>query len=56
MAVDLSRGGFRSKSDEPLGAGEPVHIRVDRYGDFAALIRWVRLGEIGAEFLEPVEL
>lgn len=54
--VDLSSGGFRLRAGEVLVAGERVRLRVERYGDFPAVIRWVRGGEAGGEFLQPVTL
>jgi hypothetical protein len=54
--VDLSSGGFRLRAAEPLEAGERFRLRVSRYGDFAAQIQWVRDGEAGGRFLEPITL
>ena len=59
MAVevtDLSSGGFRLRTAETIVAGEQFQLRVSRYGDFAAQIQWVRGGEAGGRFLEPVTL
>lgn len=54
--TDLSSGGFRLHTDEPLVVGEFVRLRVPRYGDFPALIKWVEGNEAGGLFLEPVTL
>ncbi len=54
--IDLSSGGFRLRVREPLVAGEHFRLRVSRYGDFAAQIQWVRDGEAGGRFLEPITL
>jgi hypothetical protein len=54
--VDLSSGGFRLRTTEPLVVGEDVRIRVSRYGDFAAQVQWVEGYEAGGKFLEPVSL
>lgn len=54
--IDLSSGGFRLRAGEALVAGEQVRLRVERYGDFPAIIRWVRGGEAGGVFLQPITL
>ena len=54
--IDLSSGGFRLRTSEAIVAGEEVRLRVKRYGDFPAQIQWVRGGEAGGRFLEPVML
>jgi len=54
--IDLSSGGFRLRTTEPLVAGEEVSLRVARYGDFSAQIQWVEGYEAGGRFLEPVSL
>jgi len=54
--IDLSSGGFRLRTTEPLIAGEEVSIRVARYGDFSAQVQWVEGYEAGGRFLEPVSL
>ncbi|MDQ3077543.1 MAG: PilZ domain-containing protein [Pseudomonadota bacterium] len=56
VVLDLSGGGFRIQSDEMLKIGEYVALRVDRYGDFPAQIRWALAGEAGGVFLEPIVL
>lgn len=54
--IDVSSGGFRLRSDETLPIGEHVFLRVQRYGDFPAQIRWALGDEAGGIFLAPVEL
>lgn len=56
IVTDISKGGFRIKTDEPLMIGECVRVRVDRYGDFPAQIRWANGTESGGVFLEPINL
>jgi len=52
--IDLSNGGFRLRTTEPLIAGEEVSLRVSRYGDFSAQVQWVEGYEAGGRFLEPI--
>lgn len=54
--VDLSSGGFRLECDETFKIGEYVALRVAKYGDFAAQIRWALGREAGGVFLEPIAL
>jgi hypothetical protein len=54
--VDVSAGGFRLRTPETLPIGEHVFLRVARYGDFPAQIRWALGFDAGGVFLEPVEL
>ena len=54
--TDVSSGGFRLSTEETMPIGEHVFLRVERYGDFPAQIRWALGGEAGGVFLEPVEL
>jgi len=54
--TNLSGGGFRLETDELLRTGEYVALRVNRYGDFPAQIRWALGAEAGGVFLEPVVL
>lgn len=54
--LNLSSGGFRLRADEQLVAGETVRLRVPRYGDFRAQLKWVNGNEAGGTFLEPVQL
>lgn len=54
--LDISASGFRARSDETLRIGEYVALRVPRYGDFQAQIRWSVGYEAGGMFLNPVIL
>lgn len=54
--IDLSRGGFRLRTTEPLVIGEEIRIRGGRYGDFSARVQWVQGYEAGGQFLTPVAL
>jgi len=54
--TDVSAGGFRLRSEITLPIGEHVFLRVDRYGDFPAQIRWSLGSDAGGVFLEPVSL
>ena len=54
--TDVSAGGFRLHSDVTMPIGEHVFLRVDRYGDFPAQIRWALGPDAGGVFLEPVNL
>ena len=59
--TDLSSRGFRIEAEETLFIGENiligehVRLRVARYGDFPAQIRWALGREAGGIFLEPVK-
>jgi hypothetical protein len=54
--TDVSAGGFRLRSEVTMPIGEHVFLRVDRYGDFPAQIRWALGPDAGGVFLEPVSL
>lgn len=56
VVTDISKAGFRLKVTDTPNIGEHVSLRVERYGDFPAQIRWALGGEAGGVFLEPVEL
>lgn len=53
---DLSSTGFRLECAEDLAVGERVALRVSRYADFPAEIRWSLGNEAGGIFLEPITL
>ena len=53
--TDVSSGGFRLRTDDTLPIGEHVFMRVPRYGDFPAQIRWALGREAGGIFLEPIQ-
>lgn len=54
--TDISKDGFRLSVAEAPDIGEHVFLRVERYGDFPAQIRWALGTEAGGVFLEPIEL
>ena len=54
--TDVSSGGFHLRTGATLPIGDHVFLRVDRYGDFPAQIRWALGSEAGGVFLEPVDL
>ena len=54
--TDVSAGGFRLRTPVTIPIGEHVFLRVDRYGDFPAQIRWALGHDAGGTFLEPVNL
>jgi hypothetical protein len=54
--TDVSSGGFHLVTDQTLPIGEHVFLRVDRYGDFPAQIRWALGFEAGGVFLQAVDL
>ncbi len=54
--TDISKHGFRLTCGDTLHIGEYVHLRVPRYGDFPAQIRWALGSEAGGVFMEPVQL
>lgn len=56
FVTELSSGGFRLAVDALLRVGERVRLRVERYGEFPAEIRWILGGQAGGVFLEPVNL
>ena len=53
--TEISAGGFRLRSSETLMIGEKVRLRVEKYGDFAAQIRWAMGEHAGGRFLEPAK-
>ncbi len=54
--TDVSSGGFHLRTDDTIPIGSHVFLRVARYGDFPAQIRWSFGFEAGGVFLEPVDL
>ncbi len=54
--TDVSAGGFRLRRDVTMAIGEHVFLRVERYGDFPAQIRWALGPDAGGVFLEPLSL
>jgi len=61
VVTDLSSRGFRIEAEQDLFIGENimigehVRLRVERYGDFPAQVRWALGCEAGGIFLEPVK-
>ena len=56
VVTDISREGCRLETDGSLEIGEQVEIKVERYGSFAAQIRWIAGKQAGARFLDPLIL
>ena len=54
IITDVSAGGFRLRTAVTMPIGEHVFLRVDRYGDFPAQIRWALGNEAGGVFLAPI--
>jgi hypothetical protein len=54
--TDVSSGGFRLQTADTVPIGEHVFLRVPRYGDFPAQIRWALGTDAGGIFLETVNL
>jgi hypothetical protein len=54
--VNLSAMGFRLRCDTGLEVGSRVTLKVDKLPAVAAVIRWVRGGECGGAFVDPVIL
>ena len=54
--TDVSSGGFHLCTKQTMPIGEHVFLRVARYGDFPAQIRWALGEEAGGVFLQPVDL
>ena len=56
VITDVSSGGFHLSTKHTIPIGSHVFLRVARYGDFPAQIRWALGSEAGGVFLQPVEL
>jgi PilZ domain len=54
--TNVSSGGFHLRTEDTLPIGAHVFLRVARYGDFPAQIRWSLGTEAGGIFLQPVDL
>jgi hypothetical protein len=54
--TNVSSGGFRLSTADTIPIGARVFLRVERYGDFPAQIRWSLGTEAGGVFLQPVSL
>lgn len=53
LILDISRGGFRIRSSQPLPVDELVTLRVERGAEFPAQIRWTVGRESGGAFIGP---
>jgi hypothetical protein len=52
---EVSMHGCRIKADEPwLRVGGFVSIRIENCGQMQAIVRWMRDGAAGMEFLRPI--
>jgi hypothetical protein len=56
VVIDVSRDGFRLRSDSELEIGSEVLLRVAKRDPVRALIRWTCGHEAGGVFLDPVAL
>ena len=56
VVIDISKEGCRLETEGMLKIGEKVQLRVPKYGNFPAQIRWAIGNQAGAVFLEPVFL
>lgn len=54
--LDISSSGFKLHADETFRIGEYIGLRVSKYGEFSAQIRWALGNEAGGEFLDPIVL
>ena len=55
IITDVSSGGFRLEVTETPRIGEHVRLRVDKYDDFSAQIRWALGTEAGGVFTAPID-
>jgi len=51
---DISQGGVKIETDEPLAAGEEVVITMDRFRPVAGLVRWSQEGLSGIAFNQVI--
>jgi hypothetical protein len=54
--LDISSAGFKLQSEETFRIGEYVGLRVERYGEYSAQVRWALGNEAGGVFLDPIVL
>lgn len=54
--VDLSPDGFRAHCEATILCGSTVRIELPGLGETEAQVSWRRRGEIGARFIEPIDL
>ncbi|NQV99625.1 MAG: PilZ domain-containing protein [Rhodospirillales bacterium] len=53
--TDVSNGGIRARAAWALPRGERVRLKMDKLGDFSAIVVWVRDGELGLKFDDDPE-
>lgn len=54
--VDLSEHGFRAQCDVMILAGSAIWIDLPGIGEIEAQVSWRRQGELGARFIQPIDL
>jgi hypothetical protein len=51
---DISQGGVKFESDQPLPPGQQVTLIIDKYRSVAGVLRWYEDGNGGIAFNEPI--
>jgi hypothetical protein len=51
---DISQGGVKFESDQPLTADQQVTLTIDKYRSIPGVVRWYEDGQGGIAFNEPV--
>ena len=51
---DISSAGFKLHTEEPFRIGEYIGLRISKYGEFSAQIRWSLGNQAGGVFLNPI--
>ncbi len=54
--LDFSETGFRAECDAVVKAGSYISLDVPGVGSVDAQVSWRRHGQIGARFVQPIEL
>lgn len=54
--IDISERGFRAQCDALLKTGSYVQLEIPGIGAVDARMIWRKAGEIGAQFVQPVDL
>ena len=54
--VDLSEAGFRAECAATILCGSPIRIDLPGIGETEAQVTWRRSGEIGGQFIRPMDL
>jgi len=54
--LDISSGGFKLEGEETFRIGKYIGLRVSKYGEFGAQIRWTLGNEAGGVVLDPIVL